>query len=119
MKSNPSDTQQKEKMASLKDLLAKYITKIETAIENQQASIQNLENQVGQIAAALSNRSQGTLPSDTEKYSWEQMLAVEVVNYAVINLPSNDHVTPIKAFVLPITFPQAKRKASSGQRLVQ
>ncbi|XP_022883647.1 uncharacterized protein LOC111400465 [Olea europaea var. sylvestris] len=58
--------QQQGKRPLLEDLLAQYITKTETNFQNQQASIKNLEQQVGQIAAALSGRAQGTLPSNTE-----------------------------------------------------
>ncbi|GMN32827.1 hypothetical protein TIFTF001_003856 [Ficus carica] len=35
-------------------------------IQSQAASLRTLENQVGQLANALSNRSQRSLPSDTE-----------------------------------------------------
>ena len=35
-------------------------------IQSQQASMRNLETQIGQIASALSNRPQGGLPSDTQ-----------------------------------------------------
>ena len=34
--------------------------------KSQAVSIKTLENQIGQIANALLNRPQGTLPSDTE-----------------------------------------------------
>ncbi|XP_022875808.1 uncharacterized protein LOC111394287 [Olea europaea var. sylvestris] len=61
---------------SLEDLLAQYITKTETNFQNQQASIKNLEQQVGQIAAALSGRAQGTLPSNTETNPKEQVKAI-------------------------------------------
>ena len=35
-------------------------------VKSQAVSIKNLENQIGQIANALLNQPQGTLPSDTE-----------------------------------------------------
>ena len=35
-------------------------------IQSQAASLRTLENQVGQLANALNNRPQGSLPSDTE-----------------------------------------------------
>lgn len=39
---------------------------IETTLRNQQAYLQNEENQVGQILRTLSERPQGTLPSNME-----------------------------------------------------
>ena len=54
----------------------------ETKIENQEAliinqasSICNQEVQVGQIANILSTRAQGSLPSNTDKISKEQVHA--------------------------------------------
>ncbi|XP_022857778.1 uncharacterized protein LOC111378774 [Olea europaea var. sylvestris] len=68
--------QQQGKKPSLEDLLAQYITKTKTNFQNQQASIKNLEQHVGQIAAALSGRAQGTLPSNTEINPKEQVKAI-------------------------------------------
>ena len=55
-----------EKKASLEELTFKFVQAAEiifqnheTTWRNQQAPIQNFENQVGQIAKALSKRSQG------------------------------------------------------------
>ncbi|XP_024022975.1 uncharacterized protein LOC112092050 [Morus notabilis] len=63
-----------EQKNALKIMLKEYIAKNEMEIQNQSAMIQNqvaslrnLENQMGQLANALNNRSHGTLPSDTEK----------------------------------------------------
>lgn len=80
MKGNPPEMQQQQqKRSSLDDLFVKYIINTETAIQNQQASILNLENQVGQITVTLSNRPQGTLSNVTEKNLREQVLAIKTV----------------------------------------
>ncbi|XP_022883520.1 uncharacterized protein LOC111400337 [Olea europaea var. sylvestris] len=68
--------QQQGRRPSLEDLLAQYITKTEINFQNQQASIKNLEQQVGQIVAALSSRAQGTLPSNIETNLKEQVKAI-------------------------------------------
>lgn len=54
-------------------MLAKFISmletrfqNIETTLKNQQSSIQELENQFGQLAKLVFERSQVSLPSDTE-----------------------------------------------------
>ncbi|XP_027362526.1 uncharacterized protein LOC113870125 [Abrus precatorius] len=48
----------------------------ETALRNQQASIHNLEIQLGQISRLLSERPQGSLPGNTETNPREQVNAV-------------------------------------------
>lgn len=93
-------------MTSFEDLLVKYITKIEIAILNQQASIHNIENWVGQIVAALSNRPYGAFPSDTEKNLREQVLAIKAI-YSYMDCTPLIKVTPCeRTYVLPILFPQ-------------
>ena len=43
-----------------------FMTKTESHIKNQGVALRNLENQVGQLANALSSRQNGALPSNTE-----------------------------------------------------
>src|SRR4051812_12150965 len=52
----------------------------EILMQNQAASIRNLEVQIGQLHNILANRTQGTLPGDTEKNSKEQVNAVTLRN---------------------------------------
>ncbi|KAG8374864.1 hypothetical protein BUALT_Bualt10G0039900 [Buddleja alternifolia] len=47
-------------------MMAKFIASAETRMANQDASIQNLETQIGQLSNLVSGRQQGALPSDTE-----------------------------------------------------
>ena len=49
---------------------------IRVNFKNQEASIRNLENQVGQIARQLADRPQGTFPSDTETNPKEHCKAI-------------------------------------------
>lgn len=46
--------------------------------QNQQVSIKNLEQYVGQIATALSYRTQGTLPSNIETNPKEHVKAITI-----------------------------------------
>ncbi|XP_048229405.1 uncharacterized protein LOC125369945 [Ricinus communis] len=62
-----------EKKPSLEELMTKFIATLEnrfqqadTAIRKQQASIQNLENQIGQLSRMMAERQPGTLPSNTQ-----------------------------------------------------
>lgn len=41
-------------------------------MQSQQASMGNLENQLGQLASALSNRPSGILPNDTQVVTMEE-----------------------------------------------
>ncbi|GKU88113.1 hypothetical protein SLEP1_g2414 [Rubroshorea leprosula] len=55
------------------DMLKKLL---EAAVQNQGASIQNLEVQVGQLANMISRRNQGALPNNTEINPNEQVNAI-------------------------------------------
>ena len=72
-----------EKKSDLEELMTKFISTsetrfqhTETALRNQKASIHNLENQIGHISKMLSERPQGSLPSNTEPNPREQVKAV-------------------------------------------
>ncbi|XP_073133382.1 uncharacterized protein [Henckelia pumila] len=70
--------QHQEEKSSMEQMMQKFISSTETRMQNQDASIKNLENQIGQLAKAMSSRELGTLPSDTEKNPKEQVKAVEL-----------------------------------------
>ncbi|XP_073132930.1 uncharacterized protein [Henckelia pumila] len=70
--------QPQEEKSSLEQMMQKFISSTETRMQNQDASIKNLENQIGQLAKTISSRDQGTLPSDTEKNPKEQVKAIEL-----------------------------------------
>ncbi|KAA3460477.1 Integrase, catalytic core [Gossypium australe] len=64
-------------------MLTKFITMSETrfqntkiALKNQQALIQGIKNQLGQLAKLISERPQGSLPSNTEPNPREQLHAI-------------------------------------------
>src|SRR5436190_8324865 len=78
-----SNFQAPEKKSNVEDILSKFMESTgermksnEILMQNQAASIRNLEVQIGQIHNILSNRTQGTFPSDTEKNPKEQVNAV-------------------------------------------
>ncbi|PPR97501.1 hypothetical protein GOBAR_AA23169 [Gossypium barbadense] len=52
----------------------------ETALKNQQASIQGLETQIGQLSKLISERPQGSLPSNTEPNPRERLNAISTQN---------------------------------------
>ena len=54
-----------ETKSNLEELLTKAIERMERRMNNQEASLRNLENQVGQLINANNGRLRGTLPSNT------------------------------------------------------
>ena len=46
--------------------------KVDQAIQAQQATIQNLERQIGQLAKAVSDREKGKLPNTSQVNSREE-----------------------------------------------
>ncbi|XP_017624907.1 uncharacterized protein LOC108468539 [Gossypium arboreum] len=65
------------------------MTKNDALIQSQKATLKNLENQMGQLAVELHNRSQGALPSDIENIS---NLGKE--HYKVVDLRSGKTLEP-------------------------
>src|SRR5262249_34728926 len=61
---------------SLEDLMSKFISTSEARFQNQEASIKNLETQIGQLAKMMFERVQGTLPSNTEPNPRGQVNAI-------------------------------------------
>ena len=54
--------------------------KNEAVVQSHTVSLRNLENQIGQLAVALSNRPQGSLPSNTEDPRREGKEHCKVIN---------------------------------------
>ncbi|PPS19215.1 hypothetical protein GOBAR_AA01370 [Gossypium barbadense] len=52
----------------------------ETTLKNQQASIQGLKTQIGQLSKLISERPQGSLPSNTEPNPREHLNAIRTQN---------------------------------------
>ncbi|PPR85868.1 hypothetical protein GOBAR_AA34823 [Gossypium barbadense] len=77
------DLTDKQKKLNLEEMLSKCISvsetrfqNTETALKNQQASIQGLETQIGQLSKLISERPQGSLPSNTELNPREHLNAI-------------------------------------------
>ncbi|KAG9458442.1 hypothetical protein H6P81_002950 [Aristolochia fimbriata] len=72
-----------EQKANLEDMISKILANqekgeawTEARLQTQEASIRNLEKQVGQPANAISGRNKGTLPSNSETNPKEQIKAI-------------------------------------------
>ena len=95
-------------MPNLEEMLTKFISvsethfqNTETILKNQQALIQGLETQIGQLAKLISERTQGSLPSNTEPNPREQL--------NVINIQDDEGV------VEPETEPMQETMVRKGQ----
>ncbi|XP_010275709.1 PREDICTED: uncharacterized protein LOC104610674 [Nelumbo nucifera] len=80
VKPPPQNFAQPEKKSNLEELMTKFISSAETRFQNQEASIKNLETQLGQLAQMISVRVQGVLPSNTEANPREQVQAITLRN---------------------------------------
>ncbi|XP_073281946.1 uncharacterized protein [Primulina huaijiensis] len=68
----------REEKTNLEQMMSKFISSTETKLQNQEASIKGLENQIGQLAKMIPSREPGTLPSNTETNPKEQVKAIEL-----------------------------------------
>ena len=84
-------------------------------IQSQAVTLKNLENQVGQLANALTNRPQGTLPSNTEnprKESKEHYKAITLRNGRLIEDPTDE----LKQNKEPTSIQQATNEIEKEER---
>ncbi|KAL5781937.1 hypothetical protein ACOSP7_006966 [Xanthoceras sorbifolium] len=103
-------TTQQERKPALEDMLVKFMSKIDSRMDGQdaamkkmdgkidhvaqqnQAAIQKLEVQIGQIARETQNRAHGTLPSNTEVNPKEHCKAITLRSGKEIeNTAGRDH----------------------------
>ncbi|KAH9680322.1 hypothetical protein KPL71_026505 [Citrus sinensis] len=97
-----------DQLSSLEGLIKDYIVKNEAVVQSHTVSLRNLENQIGQLATALSNRPQGSLPSNIEDPRREGK-----EHCKVINLRSRKDVDS------PVGVPKRKAEPTSIQKETQ
>ena len=61
------NTSSQQGQSKMEELMLSYMQKTDTMLQNQQATIRNLEGQISQISQQLSTRPLGSLPSNTEE----------------------------------------------------
>ncbi|KAL5573542.1 hypothetical protein UlMin_023139 [Ulmus minor] len=100
----PTQSAPQERGDSLESMMRAFMNKTETHIQNQGVALRNLENQVGQLATALSSRPSGALPRNTES-------------------PQRDGKEHAKAITLrsgnTVEVPEARKRAQKESDLVQ
>ncbi|KAH9802189.1 hypothetical protein KPL71_001277 [Citrus sinensis] len=100
-------------ITSLEALIKEYIAKNEAIVQSQAVSLTNLESQMGQLATAMSSRTQGSLPSNTEDPRRESK-----EHCKVINLRSGKNVDiPIDVTKNGMEFNSAQKPPQNGSML--
>ncbi|TQE06787.1 hypothetical protein C1H46_007569 [Malus baccata] len=134
--------QPQEKNTTVEDLIAQLATNInnfiqatQTTLQNQQASIGNLEDQVGQIASALNEKEIGKFPSQPEVNPKNQkyIRAITLRSGKIIETegakeekkpkePENDSLTlpdeelaQEKIYSPPVPYPQRLQRAKKDK----
>lgn len=87
----PPSFQPQEKKPNLEELITQFITKFETKFQNQDATIRNLERQIGQLASMISERPHGSLSSNTETNPKEQVQAITLRSDKELELPKENN----------------------------
>ncbi|XP_019241859.1 PREDICTED: uncharacterized protein LOC109221880 [Nicotiana attenuata] len=78
--------------SSLDDLLYKYIKVTDENMESQNSSLKNLEIQLSQLAALVSEKIQGPLPSNTKKNPKEHLKAITLRSGKKLDEPFTDQL---------------------------
>ncbi|KAL2461737.1 Gag-Pol polyprotein [Abeliophyllum distichum] len=99
---NPNNAPQ-ERRPNLGKMFQQYMQKTNKLMErqeinyqNQQASIKKLETQIGQLALQLSDRTPGTLPSNTVTNPKEQVQVQAITTRSGVQLPETHVKRPEK-----------------------
>ncbi|KAL5569343.1 hypothetical protein UlMin_025918 [Ulmus minor] len=75
---NPTQSAPQQRGDSLEAMMRAFMNKTETHIQNQGVALRNLENQVGQLATALSSRPSGALPTSKRTQKESDLVQEEV-----------------------------------------
>ncbi|KAI3740492.1 hypothetical protein L2E82_30941 [Cichorium intybus] len=127
------------------ELVKKIGVTTESSLRNQQASILNIETQIGQIARVLHERFPGTLPSNTEQNPNAQVNAITTRSGKIseplilINTNSSSKTqeseklpeknkeeaeerpppTPVKSYKPPVPYPQRLKKEKQEEEYMK
>ncbi|KAH9724853.1 hypothetical protein KPL70_007635 [Citrus sinensis] len=102
-------------ITSLEALIKEYIAKNEPIWQSQAIFLRNLENQMGQLAKAMSSRTQESLPSNTEDLRREGK-----EHCKVINLRSGKNVDiPVDVTKKGMEFNSSQKPPPDGSMLQQ
>ncbi|KAL5559484.1 hypothetical protein UlMin_035695 [Ulmus minor] len=98
------------------------MNKTETHIQNQGVALRNLENQVGQLATALSSRPSGALPSNTEnpqRDGKEHAKAITLRSRNTVEVPEASKRTQKESDLVQEEVPTEQAKNQQENREVE
>ncbi|XP_019198704.1 PREDICTED: uncharacterized protein LOC109192492 [Ipomoea nil] len=105
-------------MASQDTMMKKMDAKIDKFAQSSQASIHNLEVQVGQLAKLVAEKDRGKFPSTTEINPREGAMAVTLRSDKILNeIDQNLNSSIVKPYVPPIPYPQRLQKRNQDNNL--
>ncbi|XP_063947575.1 uncharacterized protein LOC135152049 [Daucus carota subsp. sativus] len=110
---HPGFQQQNHGVAGQSSNERSELEELRLMVKSQSVSIKTLENQIGQIANALINRPQGTLPSDTEANPGRKEVK-EQVETPVLSSESNSGKTVVEANKNEISEEASKESAEKS-----
>ncbi|XP_073121519.1 uncharacterized protein [Henckelia pumila] len=96
--------QHQEENSSMEQMMQKFISSTETRMQNQDASIKNLENQIGQLAKAMSSREMSERRGEKES---ELAVLEKTTGKSSTSTPPPTSQSNI---VIPPPFPTALKK---------
>ncbi|KAG5513007.1 hypothetical protein RHGRI_038576 [Rhododendron griersonianum] len=89
--------QQQEKKLNMEEAMVQFMAKVDArfqdhdiALKNNENTMRSIERTVGQLATLMSERSQGSLPSTTEKNPKEQIKAITLRSGKELNLQEKE-----------------------------
>ncbi|KAL5539546.1 hypothetical protein UlMin_045339 [Ulmus minor] len=119
---NPTQSAPQERGDSLEAMMRAFMNKTETHIQNQGVALRNLENQVGQLATALSSRPSGALPSNTEnpqKNGNEHAKAITLRSGNTVEVPEASKRTQKESDLVQEEVPTEQAKNQQENREVE
>ena len=113
----PPNNPSQEKKSPLEEALMQlttntnnFMTEMRTSLQNQNASIQNLEVQISQLANQLNGRPQGNLPSTTEVNPIEHCKAITLKSGKELFEPiKKEKIVKENREALPTSVPANKK----------
>ncbi|KAH9680360.1 hypothetical protein KPL71_026519 [Citrus sinensis] len=109
-----------DQLSSLRGLIKDYIVRNETVVQSHTVSLRNLKNQIGQLATALSNIPQGSLPASAESYDpapgGEEATAPTATYLSRAKEKQSAQPAVAQQFRHPPPFPQRFQKQQQGKQ---
>ncbi|KAH9745286.1 hypothetical protein KPL70_004012 [Citrus sinensis] len=105
-----------DQLSSLEGLIKDYIVKNEAVIQSHTVSLRNLENQIEQLAAALSNRPQAFAENDDSPPGGEEATSPTATELSRAKVKQSAQLAAAQPFRHPPPFPQKFQKQKQDKQ---